>query len=405
MGERLVIVGGGQAAAQAVQTLRQAGFAGQIEMFGEEPYPPYQRPPLSKRYLAGSMTRERLFLKPEAFYAARAVQLNLGVRAEEIDAAARRIRLSDGRAVGYDGLLLATGSRARRIAAPGASLRGIHYVRSIDDVDGITGELRAGMRLVIVGGGYIGLEIAAVVRERGFDVTVLEAEDRVMSRVVCRATSEFFARYHAAAGVAIHCNTQVAEFVGAGAVTAVASADGRTFECDLAIVGIGVAPNVELAERAGLHCANGIRVDACARTQDRRITAAGDCTNHPHPFAERSVRLESVHNAVEQGKSAALSLLGQERPFDDVPWFWSDQYDLKLQIAGLAIDYDDIVVRGSPDSKHFAVYYLAGGRPVAIDAVNSPRDFMQGKKLLAARRKLPAAAIADPRVDLASYLG
>jgi 3-phenylpropionate/trans-cinnamate dioxygenase ferredoxin reductase component len=404
MREQLVVVGGGQAAVQAIQALRQHGFDGKIALLADEAHPPYQRPPLSKKYLAGELPRERLYLKPESFYASRDVDLLLGIGAVELDIAGRRISLANDKQIKYDRLLLATGSRARRIAAPGADLAGIHYIRSIADVDELAPELRPGARLVIVGAGYIGLEVAAVARGLGLDVTVLEAADRVMSRVVCRETADFYARCHASAGVEIRCNSPVAEFLGTGAVTGVASAVGEIFACDLVIVGIGVVPNVELAARAGLHCDNGIRVDSCSRTADPRIVAAGDCTNHPHPFVGRHIRLESVHNAVEQGKSAAMSLLGQAHPFEEVPWFWSDQYDLKLQIVGVALDYDEVVLRGDPESRSFAIYYLAAGRPIAIDAVNSPRDFMHGKKLLAARPIVPAAAIADLGFDLTQFL-
>jgi 3-phenylpropionate/trans-cinnamate dioxygenase ferredoxin reductase subunit len=404
MREQLVIVGGGQAAVQAIQTLRQHGYDGKIALLADEPHPPYQRPPLSKKYLAGELPRERLYLKPESFYASRDVDRFLGTPAMEIDILGGRVRLSDGDALRYDRLLLATGGRARRITAPGADLAGIHYVRSIGDIDAVAPQLRPGAKMVIVGAGYIGLEVAAVARGLGLDVTVLEAADRVLSRVVCRETADFYARCHAAAGVEIHCSTQVAGFRGKDFVTGVSSANGEVFSCDVVIVGIGVVPNVEIAERAGLHCDNGIRVDPCARTADPRIVAAGDCTNHPHPFVGRSIRLESVHNAVEQGRSAAMSLLGHAHPFADVPWFWSDQYDLKLQIVGLALDYDEVVLRGDPESRSFAMYYLAAGRPIAIDAVNSPRDFMHGKKLLAARPTIPTAAIADPGTDLMQFV-
>jgi 3-phenylpropionate/trans-cinnamate dioxygenase ferredoxin reductase subunit len=399
-----VIIGGGQAASQAIQTLRQGGFAGAIALVGEETFLPYQRPPLSKKYLAGSLTRERLYLKPASFYTSRDVELNLGSRAEELDTGLRRVRLSSGSDLHYDHLLLATGSRVRRITVPGATLAGIHYVRSIGDADAIAPQMRAGTRLVIVGGGYIGLEVAAVAVGLGVEVTVLEAAERVMGRVVCPQTSDFYARQHRAAGVDIHCNTKVAGFSGHDVVTGVTSSDGKTFDCDLAVVGIGVVPNSELAESAGLHCADGIRVDRCARTADPRVVAAGDCTNHPHPHAQRHVRLESVHNAIEQAKSAAMSLLGRECPFDDIPWFWSDQYDLKLQIAGLALDYDELVPRGDIESGRFAIFYLAGSRPIAVEAVNSPRDFMHGKKLLAARVEVPVEAIADPHTDLTQFL-
>jgi 3-phenylpropionate/trans-cinnamate dioxygenase ferredoxin reductase subunit len=304
MGEQLIVIGGGQAAVQAIQTIRQGGFAGKIALIGEERHPPYQRPPLSKRYLAGTVERERLYLKPDNFYATRAVDLYLGARVEELDPKTRRVHLADGRSLPYDRLLIATGSRVRRIDVPGADLPGIHYVRTIDDVDGITAQVRPGARLVIVGAGYIGLEVAAVATELGLAVTVLEAADRVLGRVVCAEMSQFYAAYHAAAGVAIRCNTQVAEFIGVDAVTAVASATGELFPCDLVIVGIGIVPNVELAARAGLHCDNGIASMpvAHARSADRRGRRLHESSA---PFVGRNIRLESVHNAIEQGKSAA----------------------------------------------------------------------------------------------------
>lgn len=404
MQERLVLIGGGQAAVQAIQSLRQNGFTGSIALVGDEPHVPYQRPPLSKKYLAGALERERLHLRPATFYAAREIDLHLGVRAEELDVGAARIRLADGQSLAYDRLLLATGSRPRRIAVPGADLPGVHYVRTIDDVDSIRAELTPGARVVIVGAGYIGLEIAAVMIELGLSVTVLEVAGRVMSRVACAETAQFFADYHAARGVAIRCATQITEFRGRDSVTAAVSATGEIFHCDVVIVGIGIVPNVELAERAGLPCDNGIRVDACARTRDPRIVAAGDCTNQPHPFIGRDVRLESVNNAIEQGKAAAASLLGQEQPFADVPWFWSDQYDLKLQIAGVALDYDQVVQRGDMRTRSFAMYYLRQTRLVAIDAVNSPREFMQGKKLLASRAEVPVESLADAQADLTRFV-
>jgi 3-phenylpropionate/trans-cinnamate dioxygenase ferredoxin reductase component len=404
MTDPIVIVGGGQAAAQAVQTLRQAQFDGPITLIGGERHLPYQRPPLSKKYLANELTAERLYLRPETFYVSRKVDVVVGVRVEEIEADKRRIRLNDGRVLGYGSLLVATGSRVRRLAIPGAALAGIHYVRTIDDVDAIKRSLGPGTRIVIVGAGYIGLEVAAVTRALGNEVTVVEAADRIMARVVCPEVAAFFAGRHAQAGVDIRCATQVTEFIGTDRVSAVATASGERFECDIAIVGIGIMPAVEIAERAGLPCADGIRVDSCARTPDRHITAAGDCTNHPHPLVGRSIRLESVHNAVEQAKSAALSLLGQERPFADVPWFWSDQYEIKLQIAGLALEYDEVVIRGDPQTASFAAYYLAADRPVAVDAINSPRDFAIGKKLVTAQRKVSAASLADSSVDLASLV-
>jgi 3-phenylpropionate/trans-cinnamate dioxygenase ferredoxin reductase component len=404
MSEHLVIVGGGQAAAQAVQSLRQQGFAGPITLLGEEPYPPYQRPPLSKKYFAGELPRERLFLRPAAFYAEKNVALEQGARVEEIEPAARRVRLRDGRTLAYDRLLLATGSRVRALEVPGADLPGVHYLRTIADVDAISTSLAPGTRVLLVGAGYIGLEVAAVARQRGFEVTVLEAADRVMSRTVSVEVSAFYEACHRAAGVAIHCGAAVKELHGAARVTAVETADGRTFGCDIVIVGIGIVPNVELAAGAGLACSNGIVVDELARTADPHIVAAGDCTNHPLPLFERRVRLESVPNAIHQAKVAAATLLGTAAPYSEVPWFWSDQYDLKLQIAGLSTGYDEVVVRGDPAARSFAAFYLRGGRLLAVDAVNCPREFIAGKKLVANRARIGADVLRDASVDLTTAM-
>ncbi len=401
MSRHLVIVGGGQAAAQAVQSLRQQNFAGAITLLCDEPYPPYQRPPLSKKYLAGEVARERLLLRPAAFYAEKGVTLELRARAEEIDTNGHRVRLRDGRTLAYDRLLLATGSRARVLDVPGATLRHVHHLRTIADVDAITTSLVPGARVLLVGAGYIGLEVAAVLRQRGFDVTVLEAASRVMSRTVSPDISAFYEQYHLAAGVAIHCGASVKALHGGDRVTAVETTDGRAFPCDVVIVGIGVVPNVELAANAGLECSNGILVDEFARTADPDIVAAGDCTNHRLPLLERRVRLESVPNAVHQAKVAAQTLLGAPAAYSEVPWFWSDQYDLKLQIAGLSTDYEEVVVRGDASAHSFAVFYLRGGEVIAVDAVNSPRDFLAGKKLVASRARVAPRLLRDPAVDLA----
>ncbi|HEX6994816.1 MAG TPA: FAD-dependent oxidoreductase [Gammaproteobacteria bacterium] len=404
MSEHLLIVGGGQAAVQAVHTLRQNGYTGRISLVCGERYAPYQRPPLSKKYLAGEMPRERLALRPEAWYRERAVDVVIGALAVELDAAACRVRLDDGRVLPYDALLLATGSRPRKLRVPGAELPGIHYLRTIDDVDAIAPKLVPSCRLVLVGAGYIGLEVAAVAASRGVDVTVLEARDRVMSRVVGPDVSRFYDRYHTNAGVRIRYGATVSAFSGRTAVEAVETADGERFPCDLAIVGIGVEPNVELAASAGLPCHNGIVVDERARTPDPRIAAAGDCTNHPHPLATSRVRLESVQNAIEQAKAAAANFAGEPHAYTEVPWFWSDQYDLKLQIAGLAQEHDARALRGDPADKSFAVYYLREGRLVAVEAVNAPRDFLFAKKAIAAGLEVSADRLADAAVDLNALL-
>lgn len=403
MRRHFVVVGGGQAAAQAIQTARQKGFDGRISLVAEEPALPYQRPPLSKQYLAGKLPRERLQIKPERFYASREVDVLLGRKAVALDRARRRVRLDDGADLQYSHLLLATGSRVRRLEAPGVDLPGVHYLRTIGDVDAIEPDLAAGRRLVIVGAGYIGLEIAAVAVGLGLEVTVLEAAERVLERAVCPEMSRFFAARHRRAGVDLHCGTTVARFAGRGRVESVETDSGRSFGADLVIVGIGVVPEVSLAEAAGLPCANGIRVSANGWTEDARVAAAGDCTNQPHPFVGRDVRLESVHNAIEQAKAAAAGLVDEYAPFDGVPWFWSDQYDVKLQIAGLAIDYDRTVIRGDPESERFSIYYFRGRRVIAVDSVNNPREFMLARKFLASRPDIPADVVADVDSDLASY--
>jgi 3-phenylpropionate/trans-cinnamate dioxygenase ferredoxin reductase subunit len=405
MTEHLVIVGGGQAAAQAVQSLRQQNFAGPITLIADEAYPPYQRPPLSKKYLAGELTRERLLLRPAAFYAEKDVTLEQNARVEELDIGAQRLRLRDGRALGYDRLLLATGSRVRRLDVPGAALPGVHYLRTIADVDGITASLREGARIVLIGAGYIGLEVAAVARQRGYDVTVLEAAERVMSRAVSVEVSAFYEAAHRTAGVVIHCGAAVKALHGATQVTAIETVDGRTFPCDIAIVGIGIVPNIELALVAGLECNNGIVVDEFARTGDPHVVAAGDCTNHPLPLLGRRVRLESVPNAIHQAKTAAATLLGAPLAYSEVPWFWSDQYDLKLQIAGLSTGYDEVVLRGDPATRSFAAFYLGGGQLLAVDAINRPKEFIAAKKLVANRAHIAPDVLRDAGVDLAMLAG
>jgi 3-phenylpropionate/trans-cinnamate dioxygenase ferredoxin reductase subunit len=399
MTEHLVIVGAGQAAAQAAQALRQQNYAGAITLLGDEPYAPYQRPPLSKKYFAGEMTRERLTLRPPTFYAEKSIALELGARVEEIDRAAHALRLHDGRKLAYDKLLLATGSRVRALAVPGAQLAGVHHVRTIADIDALNTGLQPGARVVVVGGGYIGLEMASVARQRGFAVTVLEAAERVLGRVVCAQVSEFYTDLHRAAGVEVHVGAAVRSLQGGARVAAVETEDGRHFPCDAVIVGIGIVPNVELAAAAGLDCPNGIRVDEHARTADSDVLACGDCTSHPLPLYGRSVRLESVPNAVHQAKVAAATLLGAPSAYSEIPWFWSDQYDVKMQIVGLSHGYDAVVLRGDPARKSFAVYYLAGRRLLAVDAINSPREFAHAKKLIGAAFAIDADALRDPRTD------
>lgn len=403
MSRHLVVIGGGQAATQTIHTARQLGFEDRITLIAAELELPYQRPPLSKQYLSGQLPKERLSLRPAAFYESRSVDVLLGRRATALDPAHSRVTLDDAATIEYSSLVIATGSRPRRLSVPGSDLAGIHYLRTIADVDAIKAEMTPGRRIVIVGGGYIGLEVAAVAARQGFAVTVLEAADRVLGRVVAPDLSVFYHDRHTREGVAIHCEAKVSAFVGEDCVTGVKTTAGERFDADLVIIGIGIVPNVELAEAAGLDSANGIMVNSEGQTPAPGIAAAGDCTRQIHPFVGAEIRLESVHNAIGQAKAAAHALVGESLPFTEIPWFWSDQYDLKLQIAGVALKYDSSVIRGDPAVGAFALYYLRDGIPIAVDCVNSPRDFMLGKKLLAARRQVPARALADTDMDLAIY--
>jgi 3-phenylpropionate/trans-cinnamate dioxygenase ferredoxin reductase subunit len=404
MRDHLAIVGGGQAAAQAAASARQSGFAGRITIVAEEASLPYQRPPLSKKFLAGELDRHHLLLKPEEFYRTREIEVLIGTRANALDLAARSLELANGDKLGFSQLLLATGSEPRALALPGVELGGIHYLRTQADVDALRPAFRPGQRLLVVGAGYIGLEVAAVAVGLGLAVTVLEAMDRAMARAVCSEVSDFYAERHRQAGVDLRFGARLARFVGDTAVRAAVTETGR-IECDLVLIGTGIRPRTDLAERAGLAIDNGIAVDACGRSSAPGVYAAGDCTSHPHPWVGQRVRLESVQNAIEQGKAAAAAIAGREEPFDAVPWFWSDQYDLKLQIAGLSLGYDETVLRGRPDDGSFAVYYLKAGRVIAVDAINDPRGYMMARKRLAEKPRWPKAAIADLSSDLATLPG
>jgi len=399
MPEHFLIIGGGQAAAQAVQTLRQEKFSGSITIVGEEAYPPYQRPPLSKKYLAGELSVERLYLKPISHYKNKDVTMRLGEKVTALEPEKSRVVLENGQTITFSRLLLATGSHVRKLQIPGEDLDGIHYLHTIKDADAIAEGLKRGSQLVIVGAGYIGLEVAAVAIKRGVAVTVLEALDRVMARVVSPEISNFYLDYHQKRGVNILCNTAVTRFSGKNKVERVETADGKHFPCDRVIVGIGVEPAVELAEAAGLACNNGILVDEFARTQHPDIFAAGDCTNHPNHQTGARVRLESVHNAIEQAKTAASNMLGKPKRYEDVPWFWSDQYDLKLQIVGLSEGYDQVVIRGEPSQETFAAFYFRAGKIIAINAVNSPREFMLGKKLISQEKTIAPKKLANQALN------
>jgi len=396
----IVIVGGGQAGAQAVDNLRREGFTGRLVLIGDEPELPYQRPPLSKKYLSGELALDRLPFRHRSFYDEHRIELKLGARAVRLDPAGRKVVLAGGEEVNYDRLLLCLGAESRRLACPGANLTGVHYLRGVADVASIRAGIRPGARAVIIGGGYIGLETAATCRKMGCEVTVLEMADRVMNRVVAPGVSQYFSQEHAAQGVNIVCNSRVAGLEGRGAVERVLCADGSSYQADLLIVGVGAVATTELASAAGLACDNGILVDEMCRTSDAAIYAAGDCTNHPSPHFGRRVRLESVDNAFEQAKTAALNLLDRGVPHDRVPWFWSDQFDNKLLIVGLSQDHDLQVLRGDPATRSFTVCYLKDRRLLALEAVNHSKDYMAARKVIAERTRLNPEKLADPSIAL-----
>ncbi|MGD9507863.1 MAG: NAD(P)/FAD-dependent oxidoreductase [Geminicoccaceae bacterium] len=401
MSSPVVIVGAGQAGFQVAASLRGGGFTGPIRLVGAEPHPPYQRPPLSKGLLLGKMEPARLLFRQPTFYTAQAIDLDLSRPVAAIDRAGRRVIDDAGAAIPYETLVLATGTRVRPLPAPGADLDGVLYLRTLDHSGELARRAEAARRVVVIGGGFIGLEVAAALRMLGKEVTVLEAAERLMGRVVAPIISSFYADLHRERGVGLVLGARIAALAGTdGRVSAVAMADGTRHEADLVVIGIGVLPNVELAEAAGLACANGIVVDAHGRTSDPAIYAAGECTSHPNRFAGGHARLESVQNAVDQAKAVATSILGRPSAYDEVPWFWSDQYEVKLQMVGLSSGHDRQVVRGDPASGRFSVLYFRDGRLLAIDSVNRAADHMAGRKLLGAGTALTPEQAADESYDL-----
>lgn len=391
MADPLVIIGAGQAASQLMASLAQDGFAGEVCLVGDEPHLPYQRPPLSKKFLAGELALDRLYVKPAAFYEKAGSRLLLGQRAERIDRAGRAVVMADGSRLSYSILVLATGSRPRELPLPGAL-----YLRNIADVDAIRPRLTPGKSLVVIGGGYIGLELAAVAVKLGVRVTVLEQAPRLMARGVGPIVSKFYARLHDEEGVTVRTGALVRGLEG----TRVVCEDAQ-YDADIVVVGAGAVPNVELAREAGLAVEDGIVVDAECRTDDPSIFAIGDCTSQHHELAGRRLRLESVHNALEQARIAAAAICGKKPPAIQVPWFWSDQYDVKMQMAGLSAGHDHAVVRGNPDvGRSFAVFYLRAGTLIAVDAVNRAPEFMMSKQLIAERAKIDPARLADEGVAM-----
>jgi 3-phenylpropionate/trans-cinnamate dioxygenase ferredoxin reductase component len=400
MTSTIVIVGAGQAGAQAVDTLRREGFAGRLVLIGDEPELPYQRPPLSKKYLAGELTADRLPFRHRSFYDDHRVELKLGVRAERLDPKARRVALAGGEEMAYDRLLLCLGAESRQLACPGIELSGLHYLRGIADVAAIQAGIKPGARVVIIGGGYIGLETAATCRKLGCEVTVLEMADRVMNRVVAPVVSQFFAQEHRAHGVNLICDARVIGLEGRERVERVLCADGTHHPADLLIVGVGCVATTRLASDAGLACDNGILVDEYCRTSDAAIYAAGDCTNHPSRHFGRRIRLESVDNAFEQAKTAAMNMLDRNIVHDRVPWFWSDQFENKLLIIGLSPGHDQAILRGDPAARSFSVCYLKDGELLALEAVNHSKDYMAARKVISERMRLDPNKLPDASIAL-----
>ncbi len=397
-----VVIGAGQAGSSLVAKLRSAGFEGEITLIGEEPVPPYQRPPLSKAYLLGDMSLERLFLRPESFYADQKITLKMGTPVTSIDTARREVHLGD-EVIPYNQLALTTGSSANTLpAAIGGDLGGVYTVRTLADVDAMASLFVEGRRALIVGGGYIGLEAAAVARKMGVEVTVVEMAERILQRVAAPDTSDYFRALHQSHDVNVLEGIGLRALDGEGHVSGATLSDGTAVEVDFVIVGVGITPNSALADKAGLSIDNGIAVDEQGRTSDPNIWSAGDCASFELRGARR--RLESVQNAIDQAEAVAENMMGAGKSYTPKPWFWSDQYDVKLQIAGLNIGYDSVVARRDPDSPAVSFWYYQGPTLLAVDAMNDPRNYMIGKRLIEAGKSPAPDVIANPETDMKALL-
>ena len=400
----IVVIGSGQAAIQAVMSLKRNEFTGSIKVIGEEDHLPYQRPPLSKDFLLEEYKPERVSLKKKEFYEENGVDLILGKRAESIDTILKEITLSDENKIRYNQLIIATGSRVRKLNVPGSDKKGIYYLRDLDDANALKQRLKKNKKMVIVGAGYIGLEVASVAASLGVEVTVIEMANRVMNRTVDPMISSYYQKLHESHGVKIHLDNGLKAFEGGDSVNTVLCSDGLMLEADLVVIGAGVLPNQEIAIEAGLECNNGIMVNEFGETSTAHVYACGDCTNHPNKGLNTRLRLESVHNAMEQSKTVANTIMGNKEPYDQVPWFWSDQYDHKLQLVGISGDHDEVVMRGLESKQKFLLFYLKNSELIAVNAINSSKEFLICRKLVANKVKISSDVIKDQSVNLNDLL-
>lgn len=398
--EDLVIIGAGQSAIQCINSLKKEGYAGSITMIGEEEHLPYQRPPLSKGFLEDSVNKERLYFKKLDFFTENKIQLKLGTSANKVDLENKLVFLSDDTHLSFDKLVFATGSRVRKLDFPGSNLSSIHYLRGLDDAESIKNDLERSKEVVVIGAGYIGLEVAAIAAKKNVTVSVIEMADRVMNRTVDPQISDYYLKLHQNNGVKFIFNNSLEEIKGSKKVESVLCSDGSEIKADMVIIGAGIIPNVELADQAGVFCDNGILVDEFGQTNHKNVYACGDCTSHPNKLLNKQLRLESVHNAMEQSKTVAFSALAKPLEYNQVPWFWSDQYDHKLQIVGLSGEHDNVVMRGNTKDQKFMLFYTKDNQLIAVDAVNNPKEFLICRKLVANKVKIKSEMISDINTNL-----
>ena len=398
--ENLLIIGAGQSAIQCISTLKKEGYSGSITLVGEEEHLPYQRPPLSKGFLEDSLNKERLYFKKLEFFTENKVQLYLGLSAEKLEINNQKVYLSDNSVLEFDKLVFATGSRVRYLDFPGSQLKSIFYLRDLDDAEAIKKDLETSENLVIIGAGYIGLEAAAIAAKKNKKVTIIEMADRVMNRTVDPQISEYYLNLHESYGVKFHFNTSLETINEVSNSLEVVCSDGTEVKADSVLIGAGVVPNIELAEEAGINCDNGIIVNEFGQTNFKNIYACGDCTNHPNKILNKNLRLESVHNAMEQAKTVASSLMNNPMEYNQVPWFWSDQYDHKLQIVGLSGDHDVVTMRGNTNDAKFMLFYTKDEELIAVDAINNPKEFLISRKLVANKVKIKPKVISDLNTNL-----